>query len=178
MTAPQRAFDANSRGIAVLVAAVVIGFLLLFQAGISGGGDGDDTAAPVTTTTLPGASTTTDPDSGLGTTGTTTTSTEPRSTSDVMVAVINGNGTGGLATTTMQTVTSAGYAQGSTGNLPGGTDTTAVYYREGYQAEATALATLLNQPGSAVQALGDPINDTADTDMVVVVLGRDYQPQG
>lgn len=184
MTAPQRSLQANSRGIAVLITAVVVGFLLLVQAGSAGGGGGDDEkTAPAPTTTEAQATTTTDADGG--TEGTTTTEGEngegeepdgeDPETGDAQVAVLNGKGTPGLAGETMQKITDAGYAEGFVGNVSGGADTTGIYYREGFQAEAVALASLFGQPESIVEALSTPFPGTTEDDVVIVVLGADFQ---
>lgn len=167
----------------MLITAVVVGVLLLLQAGAGGGGgSGDEVAEPVTTTTEEVSTTTTDPDGGSGTTDDTTDgttddttddTTDERDTSDVQVAVLNASGVAGLAADTMAKVADAGYAEGAVGNATP-TSTTGIYYREGFQAEATALASLFGKSEDAVSALSTPFLGTTDDDVVIVVLGADF----
>lgn len=174
--------ETNSRGIAVLVVAVVVGFLLLLNAGGGAGAssDGDDTASPPVDTsglTEDPSSTTSQPDDLLGTT--TTTSAPERSQGDVTVAVLNGGGPTGAAATTSATIADAGWKAGTVGNANSNIDSTRVYYAEGYQAEAGAVAGLLGKSSDAVEALPDPAPGTiAEGDNVVVVLGTDTPPAG
>lgn len=172
----------------MLITAVVVGFLLLVQAGASGGGgSSDEVVAPETTTTEAEAPTPTDPDGTTAdttddTTGDETTddTTDPEDetdegeTSEVQVAVLNASGVTGLAASTMNTITDAGYAQGAVGNATA-TDTTGIFYREGFQAEATALASLFGKPDSIVAALSTPFEGTTEDDVVIVVLGGDFE---
>lgn len=191
MTAPQRALQANSRGIAVLIAAVVVGFLLLTQAGAGGGGSSGDEAAPPPTTEAPDTTTTTDLDSEPDETTPDTSDEDPGDENgtdegdegdetdepaggETQVAVLNASGINGLAATTMDQVEDAGYGRGFVGNAPG-TDSTAIYYRAGHQAEATALASLFGKSSDIVEALSSPFEGTTDADVVVVVIGGDFQ---
>lgn len=188
MTAPQRALQANSRGIAVLIAAVVVGFLLLTQAGAGGGGSSGDEAAPPPTTEAPDTTTTTDLDSEPDETTPDTSDEDPGDENgtdegdetdepaegETQVAVLNASGINGLAATTMDQVEDAGYGRGFVGNALA-TETTAIYYREGHQAEATALASLFGKSSDIVEALSSPFEGTTDDDVVVVVIGSDFQ---
>ncbi len=180
MTAPeQRAggLDANARGIAVLVVAVLIGFLLLLKAG--GGGSSEvstgttpgtvDTSGIESTTTLPGSDTTT--------TTTPETDGEGRPPAEVKVLVLNGSGKVGVAASNSEAIGQKGYTMLPPGNAAANSSSTAVYYAEGYQAEAEDVAAALGKTADIVVAkpttsLG-PGSDTAN---VVVVLGADVSP--
>lgn len=182
--------DANSRGIAVLVVAVVVGFLLLLNAGGSGA-TSDTVSAGGPTTTIdiadvngePGITTTLPVDGAVTTTTDATDTTEPdRQPGDVVVAVLNGGGPAGAAASTSATIVERGYQAGPVGNTTPGTpalDTTKVYYAEGYQAEATAVAGLLGKADDAVEALPEPPPGAGlESSNVVVVLGKDTPPVG
>lgn len=173
MTAPQprSVFDANSRGIAVLVVAGVVALLLLFQANSSGAGDtkvdaGGTTATtnpPVdgtsTTTTLPGAATTT----------TTTTPSVP--SSEVTVAVLNSTKQSGAKVASAKIV-GMGYKAGTVGNTSPLLAQSVVYYRDGYQSQAGAVAGIVGV--NSVQAAPADIPNAKSTDNVIVVMGTDF----
>lgn len=191
MTAPeQRAggLDANARGIAVLVVAAAIGLLLLWKAG------GTDDATAVTTdarsTTTVDTSDVTG-DSGVDSTTATTAGGEPGSSTtaaagtngtapgEVNVIVLNGSGKTGVAKTNTVAIAAAGYMVGTPGNANARIDTTAVYFAEGFEAEATAVASVLGKPADVVTALPDPPpGPGADASDVVVVLGMETAPVG
>ncbi len=188
--------DANSRGIAVLVATVVIGFLLLLNAG--GSGASNNTASdggpsttvdvsnvngdPAVTTTLPDEGVTPTTEDRTQTTDTTEPTEPDRQPGDVVVAVLNGGGPTGAASSTSETIVERGYQAGPTANTAAGVaqlDTTKVYYAEGYQAEATAVAGLLGKADDAVEALPEPPPGAGlESSNVVVVLGKDTAPIG
>ncbi len=194
MTAPTRpagGIDANVRGIAVLVGAVVIGLLLLFNVG----SDDDATAVSTTDTTSTtvdtsgiggGQSTTsavdgvtTAPTSATATTATTATTSPQRQPGEVSVVVLNADGPPGSAGAASETIGAAGYQMGAPGNANADVtlDTSAVYFAEGFQAEATAVAMVLGKASEAVQALPQPApGPGAEASNVVVVLGKDTAP--
>lgn len=179
MTAPETrtgGFDANARGIAVLVVAVLVALLLLLKAG----GDGntstaaDDTGGGVTTTAPLGGSTTTTPDD---TTTTTAASSGDREPKDVTVLVLNGGGPAGVAKANSDAIGEKGYTMGAYTNASATVATTVVYYADGYQAEAEAVASALGKSADVVEAMPDtPPGPGADTADVVVVLGQDTPP--
>lgn len=184
MTAPQKragGLDANARGIAVLVAAVVIGFLLLLNAGDDG--DGTTSVSTKTTTTvdtsgLSGSTTTTN---AGGSTSTTAVSGSDRKPGDVSVLVLNADGPVGSALSASTTIGAKGYKMGTPTNANSSVTlaTSAVYYAEGYQAEATAVALVLGKAASTVQPMPSPVpGPGADKANVVVVLGKDTVPAG
>lgn len=182
MTAPTNrpgGLDANSRGIAVLVVAVVVGFLLLSQAGAGGGGGTKDDVASQPTTVdtsgLNGTNTTSTTFPTDTTPGTTSTTTGSRTNGEIKVAVLNGGGPAGSAAKASTDVVGKGYGKGSVGNATTKLDQTTVYYADGYQAEATAVASALGKAPSAVQAMpSSSLGDSKSTDNVVIVLGKDW----
>lgn len=182
MTAPKQrsgGLDPNTRGIAVLVAAVVIGLLLLWKAGDSGTSAqvplSTKTTTTVDTSNLDGKNTTTTP----GTASTTTTSADGKQPADVSVLVLNASGPAGSAAETSQTIGAAGYKMGAPANANAGVTLTetAVYYADGFQAEATAVALLLGRTDAVVQPMPTPVpGPGADSANVVVVLGKNTDP--
>lgn len=184
MTAPQNrsnGLDANARGLAVLAVALLIGFVLLLKAGGPGPSKVDTSKGPtgsVDTSGLTDESTTTTPDD------TTTSSSEPTGTTkppaDVKVVVLNGSGLTGVARSTSETIGGKGFNMLEPSNASSGqVEATTVYYSEGFQADAAAIADLLGKTSDAVapkptQTLGAG----ADTANVVVVLGKDTAPAG
>ncbi|QXC59166.1 LytR C-terminal domain-containing protein [Aquihabitans sp. G128] len=191
MTSPQQprssALDANARGIAVLLAAVLIGFLLLLKAGGPGGADtgaqvdaGNVTSTTVDTSGLGEDTTTTSTAATGDTTSTTAAGAEARQPSEVTVLVLNSGGPAGSAASTTQTIKAAGYKTGAAANAAtSGAATTSVFYANGYQAEANGVAALLGKTASVVAAMPatapGPGSATAN---VVVVLGKDTVASG
>ena len=176
MTAPEArpgGLDSNVRGLLVLGAAVLVGVLLLASWG-------DDGASKVATTD--GKTTTTVDIGDLGTTTTApteTTTTTPgsaNSPSEVSVIVLNGSGQTGAAATNSSTIGDAGYTMLTPGNAQN-IDSTTVYYADGYEADAIAVAKLLGKGTDAVKPLSDASLGGAEGDAnVVVVLGADTPP--
>lgn len=173
MTAPEErsgGFDANARGIAVLVVAVLIGIVLLMKAGDSG--SGTNTAAPGTTTTM--ASTTTTPDNTTSTTKVVKGDNEP---SSVDVLVLNGSGKAGVAKSNSDTIGQSGFNMLTPANAASIQAETAVYYADGYQSDAEAVASALGLPSSVVDAMPSTSpGPGADAANVVVVLGQNVAP--
>ncbi|HMS87400.1 MAG TPA: LytR C-terminal domain-containing protein [Acidimicrobiales bacterium] len=191
MTAPiQRSggLDANARGLAVLAVAVVVGLLLLLTTGgdsgttqvAADGNGGSPTTIDISgidDTEADGEVTTTTPDQ------TTTSSSTPtdglRDPGEVKVLVLNGSGLGGVARSTSETIGEKGYvmqpATNST-NSPNQVET-AVYFADGYQAEAEAVAAVIGKAPDVVEAMpSTPPGAGADSANVVVVLGKDTAP--
>ncbi len=180
MTAPEAragGIDANTRGIAVLVVAVLIGVVLLLQAGKSNGTTNVATAGSDTTVDTSGLATTT---TTTAPAGDTTTSTQPalstRPVSEVQVLVLNGSGKVGVAAAGTNTLRSAGYATLEPTNANQGIRpaTTTVYFAAGYQADATGVARVLGRGPEAVTALPNPApGPGTEAANVVVLLGAD-----
>lgn len=192
MTAPEQrtsGFDSNARGLAVLAVAVVVGFLLLFNAGNDGGseqvsagggsedvtgstvdisGIGDDESDEATTTTPEQTTTSSIPETA-----------DTRPPSQVKVLVLNGCGSAcpGVAGTTSDTIGETGFVMQQAGNATVRPDTTVVYYAESYQAEAEAVAAVLGKSADAVEAMPSTSPGAgAENANVVVVLGADTPP--
>jgi hypothetical protein len=91
---------------------------------------------------------------------------------NVTVLVANGSGTTGIAGTNAETLTSRGYTNVETTNAPT-TSTTRVYYAEGAQADAQAVATSLGFDQSTVAALPSPPPVPLAGATVLVVIGSD-----
>jgi hypothetical protein len=190
MTAPtQRAggLDANARGLAVLAVAVVVGLLLLLTTGgdggttqVAAGGDGSPTTIDISgidDTDADGEVTTTTPDQ------TTTSSSTPtdglRDPGEVKVLVLNGGGPTGTARTTSETIGEKGYVMQPPGNASANVASTTVYYADGYQAEAEAVAAVIGKAPSVVEEKpSTALGAGADSSNVVVVLGPDTPPAG
>jgi hypothetical protein len=190
MTAPtQRAggLDANARGLAVLAVAVVVGLLLLLTTGGDGGttevAAGGDGGAP---TTIDISGIDSEPDGEVTTTTpdeTTTSSSTPadglRDPGEVKVLVLNGGGIGGVARSTSETIGEKGYVMQpptNSANSPSQA-TTVVYFADGYQAEAEAVAAVIGKAPSVVDAMPSTSpGPGADAANVVVVLGKDVAP--
>lgn len=190
MTAPAQSsggLDANARGLVVLGAALLVGFLLLLTSGGGNGrvvaGSSPDAGGTVTTidisgldTTGNGEVTTTTPDA------TTTSSSTPddglRDPGEVKVLVLNGSGLAGVARSTSDTIGEKGYVMQPPANASSsGRATTSVYFADGYQAEAEAVAAVLGKAPSAVEAMPSTSpGPGAASANVVVVLGKDTAP--
>jgi hypothetical protein len=186
MTAPDHrtsGFDSNTRGLAVLAVAVVVGFLLLLNAG-GGATEQVSTGADTSQTTIDisgigddtDESTTTTPDQ-------TTTSSVPetgdtRPPSQVKVLVLNSGGPTGTAKTTSASIGETGYVMQQPANAAArGAATTVVYYAEGYQADAEAVAAVIGKTADVVREMPSTSpGPGADSANVVVVLGADTPP--
>jgi hypothetical protein len=110
----------------------------------------------------------------------TTTTTQPaaRPPAEVTVLVTNGSGVSGAAAGFTERVSGAGYVTADPSNLRGGerVDASVVYFTEGFEAEAAALAATLS-PVPAVAALPEPapVDDLRGAS-VLLVLGPDLVP--
>jgi len=157
---------ARTIGIVLIVAAVVIGVVLLAK-GFSQEDSLVATAAPEndrTTTTVV---------TGGGVEETTTTVVPVANPpANVTVIVANGSGATGVAAANGEKLEAGGYTNTETTNAPT-TATTSVYYAEGAQADAQAVATLLGFDQSTVTAMpaSPPVELAGAT--VLVVIGSD-----
>jgi hypothetical protein len=179
MTAPEprpSGVDSNIRGLAVLAVAIVVGALLLYSWGSDGGssveaGKGTDTTTTIDTSDL--GTTTTVADAIT----TTTIGGAEHSPSEVSVIVLNGSGQAGVAASTSTTIGEGGYVMLAATNAPANVDTTSVYYADGYESDAIAVAQLLGKGPDAVKPLTEASLGGAEGDAdVVVVLGADTPP--
>lgn len=174
MTAPEprpAGLDSNVRGLVVLGVALLVGFLLLLNAGADGGDDAAPAdSSPVTTADL-GTDTT------VATTTTTSTPSSGRTPSEVKVLVLNGGGPAGSAATTSATIEAAGYTMGEPANSPVTVTETTFYYADDYEEEATSVANLLGQTPDVVKPLaGSGLESAAGDANVLVVLGPNAAP--
>lgn len=98
-----------------------------------------------------------------------TTSSPLRAPSEVTVLVLNAVGRAGIAGTLTEALAAAGYQTLVPDNYTGPVDTSKVWFREGFQAEAFELARFV--PDAQVELNGD-LGTEAD---VVVILGPTYE---
>lgn len=180
MTAPASGRDdATLRGAVVLVVAIVIGLALLARSG--GGGDdetakADETTESTASTTAAAGDQTTVSIQDTSTTAATTPTGDTQDPASITVAVLNATETGGWAGENAAILSSASYMTVD-GNFGGeDADTSTIYATPEAQADAQAVAALLDLGDAPVtqkptEPLGDAGQD-ADAD-VVVVLGAD-----
>lgn len=180
--------NAAARGGVLILVAVVIGAVLLSRGFSEDGGlvaaDGDDT----TETTIADEGTeTTEPVDTSDTTaatdegesegpGDTTPVTEVRENNEIRVTVLNGSGAPGAAGAVSTNLSGLNYVPGDADNVPGGpTDESAIYFVEGWQAEAEKVATDLGvDPAAVVRPVADmPFEYDLGEAAVLVVLGAD-----
>ncbi|MCU1372842.1 MAG: hypothetical protein JWO68_128 [Actinomycetia bacterium] len=158
-----------ARGIALIVAAIVLGVVLLRAT---------DSPAPVPVKSTTGTTTATTPGSvatGTQTTGTTTPTTAGAGTkahnpTEVAVLVANGSRVKGAAAGLATKLKAANYLVKPSVNTKATASASVVYYDPGYQADAQAIANTLN-PKPAVQPMPDvlPVADRAGAQVLVVI---------
>lgn len=103
-----------------------------------------------------------------------TSSTEPaRSPSEVNIRVGNGSGKSGVAGRGSSVLANAGYTMLSAKNSSVKLASTAVYFVEGYGADAEVVATLLNVPITNIAPMPADPGVAIDGATVVVILGSD-----
>lgn len=169
---------AMARGIFLIVAAVLLGVVLL---------NATDGPEPFRTTSGT-ASDTTEPESDddpsdepADEPADTTDDTEPvavRPPAEVTVLVANGSGVRGAAAGLADTIAAAGYVVAEPANAPAAVAASSVHYLPGYEREAQALASLLN-PAPQVSAMPEPqpVPDLRGA-QVLVLQGPDLAPAG
>jgi hypothetical protein len=154
------------RGIALIVAAIVLGVVLLNATDSPEPFVPKVTAADGATTTSPTTSST------GGTTASTTATTagaKAHRPGEVAVLVVNGSGVSGAAGRNAQKIAAAGYLLKPSGNAKTAA-ASIVYYKAGYDADARAIAGLL-APVPGVQPMPDPapVKDLLGANILVVV---------
>lgn len=164
-----------SRGLILVAGAVVLGAILLIKGGGIGFDEGDGNVKIDSGNEANSASTTT-----------TSTTLPPPSTSvppaSLKVVALNGAGIDGYAAGALQFLgVSGGYTSATAATALNQTQTTIVHFAPGFDADATAIATLLGLEATAVQPLPEgtqlarnAADVPADTN-VVVVLGPDVR---
>jgi hypothetical protein len=155
-----------ARGVILVVAAVLLGIFLL-RHGLDTSVDVRGT--PQTTSDGGTAGATTDGSS------TTSTSLAVRPPAQVPTIVLNGTATSGAAKKYSDALGQAGY---NLTNPTGATATahvtsTEVLYAPGFQKEASAVATAIGAPQTAVAPLGTTLPGSTSGADVIVVLGPD-----
>ena len=168
---------AMARGVALIVAAVLLGVILLRAT------DGDE----VFTAAADG----TEEDTGNGSDGTTDTSLEvpddtsttlppPRDPSQVTVLVANGAGIGGLASRIAETLNGANYVTIEPTNTRAPAESSVVFFTPGFESEANAIAALLGNPQPPVEALPEtlPVESMGTANVLVVAAADLAQASG
>lgn len=169
---PQSGSDPAARGLILVVVAVALGAILLAAGGTVGfdtdekGVDIGDKGSEVTETTEP-------------TDVTEPTEAPPQTVPPAEVAVVAANGAGisGLAGKTTEFLATQGYSNATATDAPADVATTVVYFAEGFQPNAAAIATLFSLPPEQVQPLpAEPVaNDQPPEAAIVVVTGPDAE---
>ena len=161
-------------GVVIIAVAVLIGAVLVFRGlsdtpGELGGPSADGVV--VTTTTTEGRDAPPPTDAAQSTT--LPAAPDPAT---VTVLVVNGSETAGLAASTSETLGGLGYTMAAPGNVDP-VSTSSVYFAEGSEPAAVAVAAALGLPASSVKPLPTP-SPVADLGgaVVVVVLGPDFGP--
>ena len=183
------ASDAALRGALLVAVAVIIGALLIWRGhqddndttGLSTGGN-STTRASTSTTLKPGTATT-KPGTATSTPGPTNPIGVTRQASTVKVLAANGSGVDGLAGQVHQKLITGSYASLGAENAKPGQATSVIYYRDGYQEDARALAVFLGADQNIVQAapasladkLEQAVQNKAQGANIVVILGADKQ---
>jgi hypothetical protein len=175
------------RALAVLVAAFVIGIVLLGVASrppvLAGSAVGTTTttttgppaAGGATTTSTTGATTTTRPGTHGSNGATTTTTTVPAAArAGVKVLVANGTKVAGAAAHYSQALSAQGWTTPTPTNTTTPVAASAVYYAAGDQAQATTIAGVLGIAATSVAPLTTAVPVPGTTGMaVVVIVGAD-----
>ncbi len=167
MTSPRRSGPPSDaprsqlQGALLIGVAVLIGVVLLAR-GFGQEGGLLEAESPVTTTTVA-----TQPNGAS-----TTTTVAARPPAQVKVLVANGTGQAGVAGAKASELTSKGYTAVDTANAAS-TATSVIYYAQGYEQEAAAVAQALSIPASAVAALPTPPPFDIRNSNVIVVIGTD-----
>jgi hypothetical protein len=162
---PTASVRENAVGIVLIVAAVLVGILLLVKGYDSEGGvvsTGAESASPTTATTAPQAPTTS-----------TTAPVTTNPPAQVSVTVANASGGSGLASKTQSTLQSKGYTQVAITNAPSVVTSTQILYVEGAKGDAEQVAIALGVDTAAVQPMPTPPPLTLSGATVLVLAGPD-----
>jgi hypothetical protein len=156
-----------ARGAALVVAAIVVGLLLLRN--------GIDASEVVTSSK--GDDSSADDSGGNGngdTTETTETTVAARTPAEVTVIVLNGTSVSGAAGKYSTALQSAGYTMLESGNAAVKIPATQVFFTEGFDVEAAAVALAIGAPATVTPAaLPTPPPGEVGAANVVVVIGAD-----
>jgi hypothetical protein len=159
-----------ARGAALVVAAVLLGLVLLRN--------GLDTSEVVTSSNDKGSSTDGSSDAGTDeatdTGEETTTTLAARSPAEVSVVVLNGTSVGGAAGKYSTAIGSAGYQMLEPGDAATKIPATQVFFTPGFEREAAAVAIAAGTPATVTPApLPAPPPGEVGTANVVIVIGAD-----
>lgn len=159
-----------ARGAALVVVAVLLGLVLLRN--------GLDTSEVVTSSRGDDSSeeaTDEGTDEGATDEGTTeTTETPARTPAEVTAIVLNGTSVNGAAGKYSTALQSAGYQMLEAGDAPTKIPTTQVYFTEGFEREAAAVAVAIGAPATVTPAaLPTPPPGEVGAANVIVVVGAD-----
>jgi hypothetical protein len=163
-----------ARGAALVVVAVLLGLVLLRN-----GIDTSEVVTPTRDASEEGTDEGTDggdegTDEGTDEGEETPTTAAVRPPAEVSVIVLNGTSIAGTAGKYSDAIASAGYQMIEPGNATSQTPTTLVFYTEGFEAEAVAVATAAGVPATVSPApLTDPPPGEVGAANVVVVIGTD-----
>lgn len=167
---PERSGGTGVRAALLLSAAVLLGLILLrqFDSGGVAFNESVDTGSPATTDRSPTVSVIPP-----------TTSRPLRPPAEVKVLAANGTSVSGLAGKTTEFLRQNGYNVLAPSDTSRPIETSMVEFRQDFEAEARAVAQLLQLPASAVRPLESepPVADTRSTD-ILVLIGNDLSLPG
>jgi hypothetical protein len=158
-----------ARGVALIVAAVLLGVILLKATDspepFAAVDTGDDQETPSSIVTNPEDDETDDT--------TDSTAAVAHNPAEVTVLVANGAGIDGLASRISESLQAANYVLAAPGNTKAPADASAVYYAAGYEADAAAIAALLSPPPSTAPLPDPPPVDDMKGAQILVVAAAD-----
>ena len=138
---PQFTAPPSVRAIALVVLAIVFGFLLVTIVNSDSGDDKDASATQTTAVTTTTAAPSGNNDEEESTTTTTVAIDGVRDPAEVAVLVLNGSNIGGVAGTVSEELGTVGYETLTPGNDSEKDNGTLVYYKSGFKNDADQLAT-------------------------------------
>ena len=153
-----------ARGIALIVAAVLLGVVLLRATDDS---DFAANASDGTSTKTTASTPVTQPDT------TATSSAAAHNPAAVTVLVANGAGIDGLASKIADKLKAANFVTAEPSNTKAPADESAVYFTPGYQTDAEAVAALLSPPPKVSPLPDPPPVDDMKGGQVLVVAAAD-----
>jgi hypothetical protein len=155
-----------ARGAALVVAAVVLGLLLLRN--------GLDTSEVVTSSNANDSSSDGTADTSADPNAETTTTVPLKTPAEVTVIVLNGTSVNGAAGKYSTAIQSAGYQMLVAASATAKTPVTQVFFAPGFEREAAAVALAAGAPATVTPtALPTPPPGEVGTANVVVVIGDD-----
>jgi hypothetical protein len=158
------------------VGALVFLILFFFVGDTSEEPDAFGTTTTTTTTTAPVDGSSTSIDTTSTTTPTTNTSVPIRAPEDVRVVALNSVGIAGAAGRFTAKLTEQGYQTLQAVDYRPEQNPTRIWYREGFSAEANAIASfMLDDSGTQTLVEGLPDDTLEPGADIVVVLGTGYQ---